>query len=154
MKRLFSYLVCLVGILMSTQGMYARSVDPKGDSLAFERVRTKMEQIRKHRPTVGLVLSGGGAKGAAHVGVIKYLEKLGIPVDMVVGTSIGGLVGGLYSLGYEVEEIDTLVRNMDWEWALSDELSREYISYTDMKYKEKLSLSTYPIGQGTGLKLF
>ena len=88
MKRLFSYLVCLVGILMSTQGMYARSVDPKGDSLAFERVRTKMEQIRKHRPTVGLVLSGGGAKGAAHVGVIKYLEKLGIPVDMVVGTSI------------------------------------------------------------------
>lgn len=141
MKRLFSYLVCLVGILMSTQGMYARSVDPKGDSLAFERVRTKMEQIRKHRPTVGLVLSGGGAKGAAHVGVIKYLEKLGIPVDMVVGTSIGGLVGGLYSLGYEVEEIDTLVRNMDWKWALSDELSREYISYTDMKYKEKYMIS-------------
>ena len=141
MKRLFSYLVCLVGILMSTQGMYARSVDPKGDSLAFERVRTKMEQIRKHRPTVGLVLSGGGAKGAAHVGVIKYLEELGIPVDMVVGTSIGGLVGGLYSLGYEVEEIDTLVRNMDWKWALSDELSREYISYTDMKYKEKYMIS-------------
>ena len=141
MKRLFSYLVCLVGILMSTQGIYARSVDPKGDSLAFERVRTKMEQIRKHRPTVGLVLSGGGAKGAAHVGVIKYLEELGIPVDMVVGTSIGGLVGGLYSLGYEVEEIDTLVRNMDWEWALSDELSREYISYTDMKYKEKYMIS-------------
>ena len=141
MKRLFSYLVCLVGILMSTQGMYARSVDPKGDSLAFERVRTKMEQIRKHRPTVGLVLIGGGAKGAAHVGVIKYLEELGIPVDMVVGTSIGGLVGGLYSLGYEVEEIDTLVRNMDWKWALSDELSREYISYTDMKYKEKYMIS-------------
>ena len=100
-----------------------------------------MDQIRQHRPTVALVLSGGGAKGAAHVGVIEYIEELGIPVDMVLGTSMGGLIGGLYSLGYTVGEIDSLVRNMDWQWALSDKLSRDYITYTDMKYKEKYLLS-------------
>ena len=141
MKRVLSYILYLVAVFMSADGLYARSVDPKGDSIAVERVRTKMDQIRKHRPTVGLVLSGGGAKGAAHVGVIKYLEELGIPVDIVVGTSIGGLVGGLYSLGYDVDQIDSLIRSMDWPWVLSDELSREYISYTDAKYKEKYLIS-------------
>ena len=140
MKRLISYILCSVFLLL-TAASYARTVDPKGDSLAIELVRAKMDQIRRHRPTVALVLSGGGAKGAAHVGVIKYLEELGIPVDMVVGTSMGGLIGGLYSLGYPVEEIDSLVRNMDWPWVLSDELSREYVSYTDMKYKEKYMIS-------------
>lgn len=119
----------------------ARSVTPKEDSVAVAKMRQRMAEIRKHRPTVALVLSGGGAKGAAHVGVIEYIDKLGIPVDMVLGTSMGGLIGGLYALGYTPEEMDTLVRNMDWDWALSDKLSREYISYTDVKYKEKYLLS-------------
>ena len=141
MKRTLLYFLSLVVMFMPVVDLDARSVDLKGDSIAIARVRAKMDQIRKHRPTVGLVLSGGGAKGAAHVGVIKYLEELGIPVDMVVGTSMGGLVGGLYSLGYDVDQIDSLVRNMDWPWVLSDELSREYISYTDAKYKEKYLIS-------------
>jgi NTE family protein len=51
-----------------------------------------MDSIRQHRPTVALVLSGGGAKGAAHVGVMEYLEKIGMPIDLVVGTSVGGLI--------------------------------------------------------------
>ena len=106
MKRQISYILCSALLFLMTLPSYARTVDPKGDSLAIEQFRKKMDQIRKHRPTVALVLSGGGAKGAAHVGVIKYIEELGIPVDLVVGTSMGGLIGGLYSLGYEVEEID------------------------------------------------
>ena len=126
---------------MAAAPLCARSVDPKADSAAVARMRSKMAQIRQHRPTVALVLSGGGAKGAAHVGAIKYIEELGIPVDMVVGTSIGGLVGGLYSLGYPISEVDSLMVNMDWNWVLSDELSRDYVSYTDMKYKEKYLLS-------------
>ena len=138
MKKLIPYLVFLfVGICPAL----ARSVDPRSDSLAVAQMRARMAEIRKQRPTVALVLSGGGAKGAAHVGVMEYIEELGIPVDMVLGTSMGGLIGGLYSLGYTVPEIDSLVRNMDWKWALSDELSREYISYTDIKYKEKYLLS-------------
>ena len=119
----------------------AFSIDPKGDSLAIERMRQKMAKIREDRPTVALVLSGGGAKGTAHIPVIKYIEELGIPIDMVLGTSMGGLVGALYSLGYSVDEMDTIVRNIDWKWALSDKLSREYVTYTDMKYKEKYLLS-------------
>lgn len=141
MKRIVSVIFCVLSALVVSTGAAARSIDPKGDSLAVAKVREKMAEIRKHRPTVALVLSGGGAKGAAHVGVLKYIEELDIPVDMVVGTSIGGLVGGLYSLGYQVEEIDSLFCNMDWNWALSDELSRDYISYTDTKYKEKYLFS-------------
>ena len=104
-------------------------------------MRQRMDEIRKYRPTVALVLSGGGAKGAAHIGVIEYIESLGIPVDMVLGTSMGGLIGGLYALGYSTDEIESLTRNMDWQWVFSDKLSREYISYTDMKYKEKYMIS-------------
>lgn len=130
-------ILCLFAMLP----LSAKSVDPQGDSLAIAKMRAKMDRIREYRPTVALVLSGGGAKGAAHVGAIRYIEQLGIPVDMVLGTSMGGLVGGLYSLGYSVDDIDSLMVSMDWNWVLSDELSRDYISYTDMKYKEKYMIS-------------
>lgn len=141
MRRVLHIALLSVVILMAAVDGYARSVTPVADSIAMAAMRERMSQIRKYRPTVALVLSGGGAKGAAHVGVLEYLEELKIPVDMVLGTSMGGLIGGLYSLGYQVSEIDSLVRNMDWNWALSDKLSREYISYTDIRYKEKYLLS-------------
>jgi len=141
MKRILSFLLIIVCVLGSARTAYAYSVDPKGDSIAVNRMRERMAEIRKVRPTVALVLSGGGAKGTAHVSVIKYIEELGIPVDMVLGTSMGGLIGGLYALGYSPEEMDTIVRNMDWNWVMSDKLSREYITYTDMKYKEKYLIS-------------
>lgn len=130
---------CLMAV--SGYGRVHRGIDPAADSVSVARMRERMDQIRQYRPTVALVLSGGGAKGAAHVGVIRYIEELGIPVDMVLGTSMGGLIGGLYSLGYTVEQMDSLVRNMDWNWALSDRLSRKYITYSDLKYKEKYLLS-------------
>lgn len=130
---------CLMAV--SGYGRVHRGIDPAADSVSVARMRARMDQIRQYRPTVALVLSGGGAKGAAHVGVIRYIEELGIPVDMVLGTSMGGLIGGLYSLGYTVEQMDSLVRNMDWNWALSDRLSRKYITYSDLKYKEKYLLS-------------
>ena len=76
------------------------------------------------RPKVALVLCGGGAKGAAHIGVLKVLEEVGMPVDMIVGTSIGGLVGGIYSMGYSADEIDAIVSGCDWEYLLSDNTDR------------------------------
>lgn len=141
MRRLISFIIAVAAMTAASLQADARSIDPKGDSIAVAKMRARMDQIRKYRPTVALVLSGGGAKGAAHVGAIKYIEELGIPVDMVLGTSIGGLVGGLYSLGYPVETIDSLMTGMNWDWVLSDELSRDYISYTDVKYKEKYMIS-------------
>ena len=140
MKRATLILAFMISLLMGWEAS-ARSVTPKKDSIAIEQMRQRMAQIRKERPTVALVLSGGGAKGAAHVGVIRRIEELGIPVDMVLGTSMGGLVGALYSLGYTPDQMDTLMRNIDWGWALNDKLSRKYISYEDMKYKEKYLLS-------------
>ena len=141
MKRLISVILLILAALTMVQQASARSVNPKADSLAIAQMRERMAEIRKNRPTVALVLSGGGAKGAAHVGVIRRIEELGIPVDMVLGTSMGGLVGALYALGYSPDQLDDIVSNIDWEWALSDKLSREFISYEDMKYKEKYMLS-------------
>ena len=80
------------------------------------------------RKKVGLVLAGGGAKGAAHVGVIKVLEKAGIPIDIVTGTSIGSIVGGLYSVGYDSEMLDSVFRNVDWGYVLRDRLAHRNVS--------------------------
>ena len=72
------------------------------------------------RPKVALVLGGGGAKGAAEVGVLKYIEKAGVPIDMIVGTSIGSVVGGLYSVGYRADTLDVLFRSQEWIGLLTD----------------------------------
>ena len=82
-------------------------MESKADSVAIEEIRARLDKVRKERPTVALVLSGGGAKGAAEVGALRYLESIGMPVDLVLGTSIGGLLGGLYSIGYRAAEMDT-----------------------------------------------
>lgn len=79
--------------------------------------------IAQNRPKVGLVLGGGGAKGAASVGVLKYVEKSGIQIDYIVGSSIGAIIGGLYSVGYRSQQLDSLFTNMDWEKFFSGSMS-------------------------------
>jgi NTE family protein len=113
------------------------SANPTVDSAAFAKVRARMDSIRQYRPTVGLVLAGGGARGLAHLGVIKYMEELGIPVDVVTGTSMGGLVGGLYALGYRHDQLDSLVRAIEWPIMMSDDIPNDYISYKLRKYRDK-----------------
>ncbi|MBR3074528.1 MAG: patatin-like phospholipase family protein [Bacteroidales bacterium] len=95
----------------------------------------------QHRPTVGLVLSGGGAKGAAHVGVLKYLKEQEIPVDAVFGTSMGGLVGGLTALGYSPEYLDSLLRALDWGVMLTDRIDPSYYSFARKQYRETYLVS-------------
>lgn len=116
-------------------------LDSSRDSILVAEIRTRMDSIRTRRPTVALVLSGGGAKGAAHIGVIEYLESIDMPIDMVLGTSMGGLVGGIYALGYPIHQLDSIVRTIDWDLALSDRIPMEYVSYSEKKYKEKYLLS-------------
>lgn len=83
----------------------------------------------KERPKVGLVLSGGGAKGAAHIGVLKYIEEAGIPIDYIAGTSMGSIVGGMYALGYSSDEILDIISDLDWGRMISNEVERRKISF-------------------------
>ena len=98
---------------------------------------------QKKRPTVGLVLSGGGAKGMAHIGVLKMLETLDIPIDYVVGTSIGSIMAGFYSLGYTADELDSLVRSQDWDLLMKDKRERRDVSYENKKDEDRY-LFTFP----------
>ena len=84
---------------------------------------------QKSRPKVGLVLAGGGAKGASHIGVLKYIEELGIPIDYIAGTSMGSIIGGLYALGYTPVEMDSLIKSMDWSYYMSNNVQRSSQSY-------------------------
>lgn len=81
------------------------------------------------RPVVGLVLSGGGARGGAHLGVIKALEELRVPVDVIAGTSIGAAIGGLYASGMTVEELEEFVRGLDWDAAFLNSTPRQLASF-------------------------
>ena len=80
--------------------------------------------LDRERPKIGLALSGGGARGGAHVGVLKALEEMDIPIDYIAGTSMGAIVGGFYAAGYSADEIKQLMLGMDWSAALSDRPSR------------------------------
>ncbi|MBQ5827873.1 MAG: patatin-like phospholipase family protein, partial [Bacteroidales bacterium] len=81
------------------------------------------------RPKVGLVLSGGGARGAAHIGVLKYIEEMGIPIDYIAGTSMGSIVGGLYAMGYSSDEILDIISSVDWDRLMSNDVDRKKISF-------------------------
>ncbi|WP_025110576.1 patatin-like phospholipase family protein [Pseudomonas sp. H1h] len=97
------------------------------------------------RPKVGLVLSGGAARGLAHIGVLKALEEQGIKIDAIAGTSMGAVVGGLYASGYKIDELEKLALNIDWQQALSDAPPREDVPFRrkqddrDFLVKQQLS---------------
>lgn len=79
---------------------------------------------QESRPKIGLALSGGGARGSAHIGVLKALEELGVPVDYIAGTSMGAIIGGIYASGYSADELNQVLTDMDWNRALSDRPDR------------------------------
>ncbi len=88
------------------------------------------------RPKIGLVLSGGGARGATHVGVIQVLEELRVPLDYIAGTSMGSIIGGLYATGTPVDELEKLTTRIDWEKIFSDTVPRRNQFYRDKADKE------------------
>jgi len=100
--------------------------------------------IHSVRPRVGLVLSGGGAKGIAHVGVLKVIEELGIPIDYIGGTSMGSIVGGLYALGYNSSQLEIYLMEADWENLLTSRVSRQNVSIHE-KGKRKRYWMQFPI---------
>lgn len=97
------------------------------------------------RPRVGLVLSGGGARGAAHVGVIKVLEQMRVPIDAIAGTSMGAVVGGLYASGMSVADIEGLIRSVNWQDAFQDRPPRAQLGYR-RKQDDRNFLVRYALG--------
>ena len=95
---------------------------------------------QKKQPTIGLVLSGGGAKGFAHVAVLKEIEKAGIQIDYIGGTSMGAIVGGLYAAGYSAKQIEKIVIDTDFYNLLQDKNSRKAKSFFEKEHGEKHSL--------------
>ena len=93
------------------------------------------------RPKVGVVLGGGGAKGASHIGVLKYLEEMGIPVDYVAGTSMGSIIGGLYALGYSPDELTKLIASMNWSEYIGNKIDRSSMSLETRKRSSTTQLS-------------
>ncbi|MFZ5433707.1 MAG: patatin-like phospholipase family protein [Calditrichota bacterium] len=108
-----------------------------------------------HRPVIGLALSGGGAKGLAHIGVIKVLEEEGIDVDVVAGTSMGAIIGSLYSIGYSTAFIESLVVHEQWGELFDDTPGRRGLAMEQKLYDERYQLSIpirrHSLGLPTGL---
>ncbi|MGV4438389.1 patatin-like phospholipase family protein [Ornithobacterium rhinotracheale] len=96
---------------------------------------------QENRPKIGLVLSGGGAKGYAHVGVLEELEKAQIPIDYIGGTSMGAIVGGLYASGYSASDLKKILKEIDFEKIIYDEQNREDAPFFQKQYEEKYLIS-------------
>ncbi|MBY0419878.1 MAG: patatin-like phospholipase family protein, partial [Pararheinheimera sp.] len=94
----------------------------------------------KKRPCIALVLGGGGARGGAHLGVIRQLEKQAIPVDLIVGTSIGAFIGGLYATGHSPDEIQHILDHLEWSTGFRDKVHRD-----EMPVRRKQQQDDYPI---------
>ena len=107
-------------------------------------------QTPAKREVVGIALSGGGALGIAHIGVLRYLEEQRIPIDVIAGTSMGGLLGGLYATGHSVDDMERIVRTADW-----DDLLRSTPRFEDISVSEKQEWNritgVYSIPLRTGL---
>ena len=97
------------------------------------------------RPRVGLVLSGGGARGVAHVGVLKVLEQLQVPIDAIAGTSMGAVVGGLYASGLNAADLEKIMTSINWQDAFRDTPSREDLSLR-RKQEDENFLVHFPLG--------
>ena len=113
----------------------------------FSQVDSTQSTHSSTKPKIGVVLSGGGALGMAHIGVLKVLEERGIKPDFIVGTSMGSVVGGLYALGYTADEIQALTQTMNWELILSSYIPLTYVAYEEKADYERYTIS-FPFKKG------
>ncbi|NLJ43583.1 MAG: patatin-like phospholipase family protein, partial [Bacteroidales bacterium] len=101
-------------------------------------------QTKNVRPTLGLALSGGGAFGMAHLGVIKVMEEAGLRPDYITGVSMGSIVGSLYSIGYSSDSLYNILRSADWNLLLSNSITEDKVIFTEKKYFNN-SIASFPI---------
>ncbi len=134
-NRIKIFLIIFVLLLQNSfaQTKYILSLDVVQKKLPFGLT----EYIPAHKPKIALALSGGGARGLSQIGVIKALEEAGIKPDLIVGTSMGSIVGGMYAAGYTIEQMDSIARNTDWNdlLALKTQSNRRDL-FVDQKVTE------------------
>ena len=99
---------------------------------------------KRHRPTVGVVLCGGGAKGFAHIRILKMIEEAGVPIDYIGGTSIGSIMGSLYAVGYDPDMMEKIVREQDWNQVIYDRVPK-VLTPVEQKMNERSYLATFPL---------
>src|SRR5688572_22394997 len=104
------------------------------------------DTTRATRPSIGLALSGGGARGGAHIGVLKALEELRVPIDYLAGTSIGAVIGGFYVSGMTVADLEQLVESLEWETAFLNVTPRQLKSF-----RRKRDDDSFLVNQRPGL---
>jgi len=138
---IFLGFILLLAFTPNAEAQMLQGVTPEQDEVMMGMYRRKMDSIRAYRPTVAVVFSGGGAKGFSIIGAMRYIEEKGIPVDLVVGNSIGALMGGAYALGWDSHRLEWLVKNADWEILMSDKSPREYSTFKQSKYSDRYLLS-------------
>ncbi len=103
--------------------------------------KAQNKDTKKHDVKVGLVLSGGGAKGLAHIGVLKVIDSLGIQIDYIAGTSMGAVIGALYASGYSGKQLDVVFQNLDFNSIISDDVPREAKTFYERDNSERYLLS-------------
>ncbi len=120
----------------------AATVDATAQAQGFTQEDTAARPAARPRAKVGVVLSGGGAKGMAHIGVLKVLERAGIPIDIVTGTSMGSIIGGFYAIGYNANALDSIVRMQDWSYVVTDKEDLRRQSLSDVQKQNTYALTT------------
>lgn len=110
-------------------------------------VKTDTVAPVRHRPKVGVVLSGGGAKGFAHIGALRVIEEAGIPIDYIAGTSMGSIVGGLYAVGYDPDMMQKLCTEQNWDLIIKDQVPRKFMPL-EKRLNERHYLVSLPMKKG------
>ena len=109
--------------------------------LFISAVLFSQENQQKKDVKVGLVLSGGGAKGMAHIGALKVIEELGVRIDYIGGTSTGAIVGGLYAVGYSAVQIDSIFKEINFSELIQDDLPRSTKTFFEKYESERYALT-------------
>jgi len=145
--------ILLMAMIAAPLGILSAQDTAKASVPVSTELPCHMKNPQDPRPRIGLVLGGGGARGAAHISVIRELERLHIPIDCIAGTSMGALIGGLYASGMTSAELEEMIKTLDWTALLNDSVPRQERSFR-RKQDDQLSLAPTRPGIGRdGLRL-
>ncbi|MEE9119544.1 MAG: patatin-like phospholipase family protein, partial [Calditrichia bacterium] len=119
------YYTILISIFMVLPPSYGQVLYEREQSDLFSSISKLYSEKDRHRIKVGLVLSGGGARGLTHIGVLRGFEKYNIPIDLIVGTSIGSVIGGFYAAGLTANQVEESMKSIDWDDMFRDNTDRQ-----------------------------